>query len=189
MFSVKVPAEQLKQMSDAIKGLKTTVQKETATAINKTSKKTVSFVSKTVREVATVKSAIFKKTIQQKKTATQTSRFAKIALWDGYKIPLEYYTARAGKKGVSYKYRKTGSYVIHPTAFHVAKWGGFYERISKARGPIRTVFGLSPGDFFKETQAVQKAKAFAQKELPKQMKERVRYLLLKQQGKLKGKQQ
>lgn len=188
MLTVKIPSKQLKEIAKVINETKTSVGAETAIAINKTGKKTVTFASRTIRQVAAVKSAILKKTIRQKNKASLNKPVAKIGFWDGYKIPLKYFTSRTAKKGVSYKYRKSDGMTIHPTAFTVDKWGGYYERISKERGPIRTAYGLSPGDFFKETGVVEKSKQFAQKQLKIELIERVRFLTLKQQGKLKGKQ-
>lgn len=113
-----------------------------------------------------------------------------IYLNPGHPIPLRYFGAKQykkGKGGVTYRVSPSaGRRSIIRDAFIVDRFGGnVYRRKGKNRIPLEQQYGPAPGDVFESSGVIDLAVKTAETELPKQIQERVRFLTLKAQGKLK----
>ena len=191
MINVAINPADIERVKSVLNGVRATLGKEISAAINKTAKKVQTFAAREVAKEMNVPTKILKKTIKQKSKANKNKLGATLGFWEGYPIPLKYFGARALKKGgVTYKFSKnkprTG---IIRDAFIVKQYGNnVYRRKSTGRGPLEKQHGPAPGYAYKSLGVVGNAAKFAEAELPKQIEARIRYLTLKAQGQLRGKQ-
>lgn len=191
MINVKLDQADIERVKSVLNGVRATLGKEISAAINKTAKKVQTFAAREVGQEMNVPIKILKKTIKQKTKANKDHLGARLGFWEGYPIPLKYFGARALKKGgVTYKYSKrrprTG---IIRDAFIVKQYGNnVYRRKGQGRGPLEKQVGPAPGYAYSKLGVVEKSASFAKTELPKQIQARIRYLTLKAQGQLRGKQ-
>ncbi len=183
-YSVKVTG--IDELSAALKGIPKVVARNIATAINATKKKAVTFASRELRKELPVPARILKKVLATKSRATENKPYARLVMWTGYPIPLRYFGAAKTKNGVTYRRSKADKgRMIARDAFIIRKGGKVYRRVSRERGPLEEVFGASPGDAFQSAGLESKVLAFVEKQLPIEMKERVRVALLRQAGIIK----
>jgi hypothetical protein len=165
--------------------------RELATAVNATAKKVRFEASKELKKELKVPVKILKKVIKQKARATEDKTQATIGFFKGYPIPLKYFGAKQLKKGgvsfkINPKFRITS---VLKNAFIVKQYGGnVYERAGEKRFPLKKQFGPSPGSAFETLQLIPKMLVVAQAELPKQVQRRIRFLTLKANDGLRGKQ-
>ena len=201
MIKIGIDPKQIDGIRDALKDKASRLPREVATAVNATAKKVRFEASKELRKGLGAPVKVLKKAIKTKSSASKDQLYAIIRLWKGHPIPLKYFKPRqvkgrkATKKreavegGVTYKINPAfgvrsilrGAFIMRPSG-HVA------QRIGKERFPVKFMHGPSPGESFEKLGIVQLAWKVARQELPKQMERRVRFLMLKNSGGLRGKQ-
>lgn len=196
MIACQIDPKQIESLKAALKDKASRLPREIATAINKTAKDVRAVVAREMRkELPTkIKMATLKKVIKSKSNATKDQLVAVIRLSKGYPFPMRYFSPRQNKKGINARLgRVTGKEgkTFFPHAFVVNRWGGnVFERISKGqasgRGPLKQLFGPSPGDIWNKTEIVHLAWQTARRQLPIQMQKRIRFLMLQSSGGLRG---
>lgn len=166
------------------------IKKELNTAINETAKKIKIKAARRLREVIPVKVSILKKAIPIRRKSNVNSLSSEIGMIKGYPIPLRYFGAKQTDAGVTYKQSGPDKgQGLRPNAFIVYRFGGdVYERMTKKRGPLKQQKGPKPSDYYASTGVKDLAFNTARDELPKQIKERIRFLTQQAKGQLKGKQ-
>lgn len=191
MITVGIAKGQLDAIRQSLGDKARRLPREVATAINATAKKVRFEASKALKQELKVPVKVLKKAIKTKSNATKDQLQAIIRLWKGYPIPLKYFGAKQQKRGgVTYRINpghKVKS--ILRDAFVVKQYSGnVYRRVGEKRWPIKQVYGPSPGDAFEAAGIGPLAAKVAADELPKQLTRRIRFLLLKQSGGLRGNQ-
>lgn len=157
-------------------------------ALGLTAKKVRSVAAKKLRTQLKAPAKVLKKTIITKTDDIDRSLTAVVIMIAGHKIPLKYFKARQTKSGVAYTVNSSDKGKL-PHAFEVTKYRrNIYQRQGKERGPLVQQKGPAPGEVYESSGVVAVAMATAQEQLPKQITERIRFLTVKAQGKLKGKQ-
>lgn len=177
----------LAAVSEVINDLGFSVTREMKTAVSKTVKKTKLQSARQLKTVLPAPTRVLKKAIISGRVQNEGLSH-EVVLWQGHPIPIKHFGARQNKSGVTYKAGvKQRGFV--KSGFLVNRFGkNAYSRTGPDRLPIKKIYGPSPGEMYKPGGVVSVALATATEELPKQIKERVRFLTLKAQGKLKGKQ-
>lgn len=186
---ISVSSTQVDELAKSLKGLMKKVDRNLATAINATAKKTTTFAARELRKELKVPVNVLKKILRNKARATPDRLQARITVWTGYPIPLKYFSASQTKKGVTYRISpKQKGKMIYRDAFIAKQYGGnVYRRVGKERGPLQKIFGPSPGAAFAAAGLEGKVRDFAQKELPKQIDRRIRLANLREAGVVKKK--
>jgi hypothetical protein len=195
MISVGIKNDSLNRLKDSLNGTASSLPREVATAINATSKKVRTEAARELKKELNVPVKVLKKAIKGKSKASAKDLRAVVGLIKGHPIPLRYFKPRKTKRGVTAKLNpkikgKAGK-TVYPHAFIVAAYSGkVYQRAGKERGPLtgQQLFGPSPGDAFEQAGIAAMAEKLARDELPKQIERRIRFLLLKQSGGLRGRQ-
>lgn len=155
------------------------IPKQQSIITGKVAKKTKSVIAKGVTQELAVKQKTVKEHISTRKTKSR----AEVDLAKSARIPLRDFKARQTRKGVSYRISKSKGRRKAPHAFVVDKFGGrVYQRVGKARTPIRQLRGPSPFGVFVGQRLTGPTVDQIQAELAKQTKERIRYLTLKKNG-------
>jgi hypothetical protein len=201
VIKIGIDPKQLDGIRAALLDKVNRLPREVATAINATAKKVRFEASKELRKELAVPVNILKKTIKTKSSASKDQLRAIVRLWKGHPIPLKYFKPRQvkGRKGSKKRGAVEGgvTYKINPAfgarsilrgAFIMRPNGHVAQRIGKERFPVKFMHGPSPGESFEKLGITQLAWKVARQELPKQMERRIRFLLLKQSGGLRGKQ-
>ncbi len=195
MITVGFDKESLKRLEQSLNGLASQLPREVATAINATAKKTRTEAARELKKELNVPVKVLKKAIKGKSKASAKDLQAVVGLIKGYPIPLRYFKPSKTKAGITAKINpkikgKAGR-TVYPHAFAVKKYEGrIYQRAGKPRGPLKgqQVYGPSPGNAFEAAGIGPLAAKVAAAELPKQLERRIRFLLLKQSGGLRGNQ-
>lgn len=181
----------IKELSRALRGNEKKLRQQLKIAVNATSRKTRSEMTKGVgKELATAQKNI-RPTINvtQKAKATQNPQ-AKVTQSKTKRIGLRDFGARQTKVGVSYKTSKSTGRKVVPGAFQGPKpgvintktRGHVFKRPGSSRLPIAKLHGPSPWGVFVVNKLKKPIVAISQTELTKQIKRRTRFLLLKQNG-------
>jgi hypothetical protein len=146
--------------------------------------------------IAFQKAETLKKVIKRKQAPTVEKPTVILRFDEGYPFPLKYYNARPyikrekGKKqlmGVHWNhkpvnYKNKGTFKGTVTdAFIVARYGNNVYRRNEGRRLVR-VLGPAPGDYFEQIGAARLASGVAQDRLPKEVKRRIREIILEKQG-------
>lgn len=174
-------------VSEVISNLGFSVARELKTAVGKTAKKTKLESARQLKLVLPAPTKVLKKAIIGGRSRNE-GLSQEVVLWQGHPIPLKHLGARQTKKGISYK-AGPGQKGFVQSGFKIDRFGGnAFKRSGRSRVPIEKLYGPSPGEMYEKGGVAQKAIETATDELPKQINERVRFLTLKAQGKLKGKQ-
>jgi len=196
MIAVGIDPKQIQQLKDALRDKSSRLPREMATAINKTAKDVRIVVAREMRKElpSKIKIATLKKVIKTKSSATKDQLVAVIRLAKGFPFPMRYFSPKQNKRGVNARLGrvkgKEGK-TFFPHAFVIDRWGGnVFERINKGagsgRGPLKQLFGPSPGDIWNKTEIVHLAYQTARRQLPIQMQKRIRFLMLQTSGRLRG---
>lgn len=196
MLVMKVKDTSIKSIAKLMTDIGANARKEVAIAVNKTGQKTKSSMAKSVSSELAAKQKDIKSVIRVQGKATDQSMRTKIVLKKEVRIPLRDFGAKQTKSGVTYKISKTKGRKTIAGAFQGQRpgvmkrsWkGNVFKRVGKERLPIVRLFGPSAWGVFVVNNLDAPTVAEAQTELEKQARERLRYLLVKAQGKLKGKQ-
>lgn len=145
------------------------------------------------------KAETLKRVIKRKQAPTDENPTVILSLDPGYPFPLKFYNARPyvkkekGKKllyGVKWthkpvNYKNKGNFNgIVDDAFVVKRWGNNVYRRRNGRRLVRVV-GPAPGDYFEQIGAASIAVNTAQDRLPKEVKRRIREIVLEKQGIIK----
>ena len=165
-----------------------------AIGVNSTAKKARNESAKAIKKElgSKVPLKVIKSAVRAKGVASKSHLAAIVALEKGYPISLRYFNPRWSKKqGVSVqmdrKVKGKAGRTSLPKAFLSKRLGGkVFERAGKSRLPIKEQFGPSPGEFAAGVKPM--AVALIRKELPKRIQRRIRFLLLKASGGLRGNQ-
>ena len=196
MITCTIDPKQIQALKEALKAKASRLPREIATAINATAKDVRIVVAREMRKELNpkVKIATIKKVIKSKSSATKDQLIAVIRLSKGHPFPMRFFSPRQSKQGVNVQFGrvkgKEGK-TFFPHAFVINRWGGnVFERISKGkgsgRGPMKQLFGPSPGDIFNQRGITQLAWSVARRQLPIQMQRRIRFLMLQSSGDLRG---
>jgi hypothetical protein len=176
----------LNELSQAVKNMKNGLRINLSTAIAKTAKKTTTFAARELKKTLPVPVRILKKAIRIKSRPTPNRLQATITVNQGYAIPLKYFGAKQLKNGaVTFRVStaKGSPRRIDRQAFIVKQYGGnVYRRKGKERGPLEQLYGPSPSEAFIAAGLESKVRDFAQKQLPLEIKERIRLALLRNAG-------
>jgi hypothetical protein len=193
MISVGIDKGQIARLQAELKNNAKRLPIEIKIAINAVAKQVSIQTARDVGKVMPLKSNTLKKVIRQKSVATNDRLGATIRLGGGYPIPLRLFGAKRTKKGVAVRMDrrvkgKQGRKFL-PNAFIVDRYrGNVFERKTTARGPIEVQKGPAPSDYYEELGTVEKTVTLINAELPKQIDKRIRFLRLKAEGGLRGKQ-
>ena len=171
-----------------------------AIGVNSTMKKTRKELRKTLAKQMDVKmpAKAFKGAIRPKAIAAKSHLQATLALEKGRAISLRYFRPTQTKRdGTSVRMNnaipgKAGRTFL-PNAFVVKRLGNtVFERAYQGKGskrlPIVQQFGPNFGQLMKAAGIKDMAVSLIRKELPKRIQRRIRFLLLKQSGGLRGNQ-
>lgn len=196
MISVQVKSSSLASVKKIMSDLGFNVRKELAVAVNKASDKTKSKMVKSIKDELITTQAVMKQAIGTKGKASEQSIETTIVLKKEKRLPLKEFKPTQNKTGVTYKISKTKGRKTIAGAFQGPRpgvmkrsWkGNVFKRLGKKRLPIAKLFGPSVWGVFVVKKLEAPTTAEAQKELIKQVQERIRFLTLKAQGKLRGKQ-
>ena len=171
-----------------------------AIGINSTAKKARKECVKALRKVGTVTlpAKAFKSAVVAKEVASKSHLKAVMALQNGRPISLRYFQPRQNKKdGTTVRMNnnvkgKAGRKSL-PNAFVVKRLGGkVFERATRGKGskrlPIIEQFGPDAGELMRAAGVKMIAVELIRKELNKRIQRRIRFLLLRQSGGLRGNQ-
>ena len=186
--------------SDAVKKKLVYIIEDMPTAVaigvNSTAKKARNESAKAIKKEmgASVPLKVLKSAVTAKAVASKSNLSAIVALREGRPISLRYFNPKQTKKAgtsvrMNNKVKGKAGRTKLPNAFIAARLGGkVFERAGKSRLPIKEQFGPSPGQFSEAAGVKNMAVALIRKELPKRIQRRIRFLLLKQSGGLRGNQ-
>ena len=182
-------------MKAVLKDLGESYGKQLAIALNETSKKVAFEASKQLKQELKVPVKILKKAILPNRKASEAKTRTSIDFLGGHPIPLKYYGAKADKRTgrvtfrIDPKTKGKSTLLGRQGAFIADKYSGnVVKRTSKERGPLKVQYGPSPGSVYKRIQLIPKMLVVANAELPKQVQRRIRFLILKANGGLRGNQ-
>jgi hypothetical protein len=212
MTAVKIDVDQasLRAMRERLGMMHSHMARHLATAVNRTSKSVAADAAKELGKIVNfslhsttkpftskrpTKASTLKKAVIAKQKATTDSTQAVIKLWGGSPFPIrwnsahEYSKSRKGKRirsGVRYKGKMGGGWTSVLEGFMVKQYGGnFYKREPEGGTRLRKIKSKAPGDYFKEANIPDKAKAKAAERLPIEIKRRLREVTLAASGKIK----
>lgn len=186
MITVEVQDNALTELKAAIDGMGRGLSRELATAVNKAATKTQTAVSREVRTRLVIKAKDLKANLR-KLRATKTNPSATVSLFRTDRIPLKRFGARQIKKGVSYKIDKIEGRKVALGAFgpNIPRLGHHaFKRTGKARKPIVKLHGPSAYGVFLIHDMDTRVSHTATAILDKEIRERVRFLLLKKFGRI-----
>jgi len=167
------------------------INKELAASVNKAAKKTQLEAARALNKAIPVPVRVLKKATGVSKLANADSGSAEITLKYGHPIPLKYFKPRKTKTGLTFQVRRgekrqtqgRSLFVVGKYKQHVFKRQGL-----KKRGPLERMNGPAPGEVYQEAGVVDIAKRTASERLPIEVNARIKYLVLKANGQLRGKQ-
>lgn len=193
-MEIRIDEGSVQRLKDLFSNLGKDMRKEVHKAINQTAKQVRIQASRALKKELAVPSKILKKAIKSRREASVDSLRATILLLYGFPIPLKYFGARkvnTRKGGVSFRIDpKFNNRSVQRDLFIVDKYKGHvFKREGKPRGRIIRMNGPAPGDRYEKAGIPALAERVAREELPKQIQRRIRFLILKSQGKLRGNQQ
>jgi hypothetical protein len=178
----------LESVMKVIEDLGKNARQQIRIAINKTGDKVKTASARKLRKELNAPVKVLKKAIRIEKQTNTDWLAATVLMIAGHKIPLKYFGARQTKSGTAFKVNSSNKGKL-PHAFVIPKYEKrVYQRVGKQRGPLAQQRGPAPGEVYQSSGVVSEALRVANEELPKQINERVRFLTLQAQGKLKGNQ-
>ena len=189
-MEIRIPEEAIKELKTLFGNLGKDMRKEVHIAISKTAKQVKIQSGRALRKELAVPTNILKKAIRTKRDANIESLRATIVLSHGYPIPLKYFGAKqvkTRKGGVTFRIdTKSKNRQVNRELFIVEKFKNHvFKRKTKERGPLLRMNGPAPGERYEVAGITSLAMRVASEQLPKQIQERIRFLLLKSQGKLR----
>lgn len=195
MLKIDIDKAAMDRLKATVKELGLELKREFYTSVNKVARKVAFEASKEIGKELNVRpKKLLKKVVSTGKRASMDYPFTIIYMNQGYPYPLKYFGARqlkSRKGGVTVKLNpRYKNRMVLRDAFIVPQYGNHvYRRQSeKERYPLRRLHGPKPGDVYEAAQIPQKMSKLATERLTIELNERVRFLTLKAQGKLRGNQ-
>jgi hypothetical protein len=189
-MKVQLDRRAIDEVNKIMRQIGADADKQIKIAIGKTAAKVKLAAARKLRDELKAPTKVLKKAVRIKRPKNPDALTATILLSYGYPIPLKYFGAKQIKRGVTYKIdpKLKGKSVLRD-AFIVQQYrGNVFRRSGKQRGPLVKQFGPAPGEVYEKAGVTALAMKVAEEELPKQINERVRFLIVKAQGRLRGKQ-
>ena len=188
MIDMKVTG--IKELVKACEGTSRKMPKELAIAVNATTKKVRSEMSKQLRGEFSVKAADLKPILAVKGRATPTKIGSMVQLDATKRMSLKSFRPRQTRAGTAYTISKKSGRKTAPGAFMGPRPGAMairlrghvYARLGASRYPIVQLKGPSPGGVYIKQRMRPKTVSVGSAELSKQIDRRVRFILLKKQG-------
>lgn len=190
MINVSIPDNKMQKLADAVKMAGRNLAKETAIALNATTKKVKLEINRDIRtKLATNKKAV-NRAIRITRVATKTKSSAGVSVRRGYRIPLKEFGAKQNAIGVTHRSVKGGGRETRIGAFQgprpglmKASWkGNVFKRVGKSRLPIEKQYGPTVLEIFLANKMQDEAKRLAARELRKQLIRRIKFNVLKASG-------
>ena len=185
----------LNSLTNLLKDSGAKIGREIAIAINETSKQCSLGSSKLLKfELKKVPVKILKKAVRPGIKANAKNLSTTVTLGKGHPIPLKYFLGKVRQatpgaiERARPKYTKKqkatlgNGFIVNKYAQHV------FKRATNKRGPLVRQNGPAPGDAFEKAGIAEITEQIARRELPKQVKERIRFWKLKLEDKLRGNQ-
>lgn len=189
MVSIGIDQDSLTKFKQRFAELGSNLTKEMRVAVNKTAKQVKIQAARKLREELKAPVKVLKKAVQVSRKANASELSAELLLLGGYPIPLRYFSPRQNKRGVAVKVNPKLAKTTVAGAFLVRRYrGNVFTRTGQKRGPLTTQKGPAPGDVYEKAGITALAVKVAREQLQKQANERVRFLTLKAEGKLRGNQ-
>ena len=189
---ITLQIEGLRELEQAIEGTKRKLPNEVAAAVNATSRKTKTEVTKDIQvHIDNVKAASVKRRIKIGVRASRQKLWATVTVLESRRLGVgSFKGTRQTKTGVSYMTSKRSGRKIIPGGFMGAKPGiktpkfngQAFKRKGKARYPIGKLDAVSPWGVFLKNNLRKQTVAKAEVELRDQIQERIRVNLLRRQG-------
>ena len=185
MLSVQIDRAQYQRLKHALGEKKRLLGKEIAIAVNITAKAVKREISKTIRQELIVPKRAVDETISVQSKANREKFQAIVRTKKVSRIRLKEFRAYQTRKGVSYRISKTTGRKVAPGAFVVQKYdGNVYRRVSGARGPLQALHGPSPWGVLAAGERTKIVKQIGEQELKKQIQRRIRFHVLKAEGRI-----
>ena len=188
MLQIHMDKESVANVRQVLESLGQDFDKAMKVAISKTVKKVKIQSARKLRTVIAAPVKVLKRAVTRGKVKKREGTVSvTVYLQSGHPIPLKYLKPRASKKHGVIVQEFVGTRRRLPDGFMRDKWGkSVYRRVGKARTPLKVQSGVAPGQVTQSHGIDRVAIDTANEELPKQIKERVRFLTLKAQGKLRN---
>jgi len=154
--------------------------KQTAIAANRTAKAHTKEISRSVRDEVSMKNKVVLRAVKvTKKASGVESQGAEITVQKKKRESLKEFGARQTKKGVSYRISKKGKRGFVPGAFIASSIGGHaFKRKTKARLPIKKLFGVSVIAVFNKQKLIRKSREQVKARMEYEMNRRVRAVIV-----------
>ncbi len=212
MLQITFKKDSMNRVKQIMESIGANVRKELAVAVNATVGDAKKASAKELGKVFFVPNKTLKKLVGQKRRANERRIEAVMALREGYAFPLKFFKPVHGKSGVKVKMDKrikgkkgeslvAGAFQGPRPGVMKRTWkGNVFARqgdkrkmtkgryAGKMRQPIVKLYGPSPAQAIEDAGIGKLIAAVSSKQLSIQVQERLRFLLLKAQGGLKGKQ-
>lgn len=187
MITLNKVDKKIGELRKALNGSSKDIKKNLAVAVNATTKFCKSQIAKEIQgSGVNLAQKVIKTGLTDSGRATAAKPGAKVTLKKGFRFGLDKFKARETKKGVTYRISKQGGSSRIPNAFIPKQYGGkVYVREGKQRGPLRQMRGISPWGVFVRNNRVTTVGKRVRAELFKQIDRRIRFVLLKAQGKIR----
>jgi len=212
MLEVSFKKDSMNRVKQIMESIGANVRKELAVAVNNTVREAKKPAAKELGKVFFVPNKTLKKLVGQKRRANERRVEAVMVLREGYPFPLKFFKPVHGAAGVTVKMDKrikgkkgesliAGAFQGPRPGVMKRTWkGNVFARqgdkrkmtkgryAGKMRQPIVKLFGPSPAQAIEDAGIGKLIVAVSSKQLSIQVQERLRFLILKSQGKLRGKQ-
>lgn len=188
MISMKV--EGIDALEAELEGDRKRLPRELSVAVNATSRKVVTNMSRQIRDEITAKSKEVKKVLKVNKKSNKNTLSSNVRLSHEKRLSLKAFNPRQTRKGISYKISKREGRKMVPGGFmgprpgsKAPRLGGHaFKRVGKNRTPIVKLHAVSPWAVYQKNHMRPATVRDAEAELRKQIERRIRFLRLKKQG-------
>jgi hypothetical protein len=190
MLNVHLDKQSVAATRKILEDLGESFDKAINVAISKTVKKVKTQASRRLRQVIAAPTKVLKRAVTRGKVGKRSNVVSvTVYLQAGHPIPLKYFKPTSPKKGklgvIVQEFAGTRRRI--PDGFMNDKWGkSVYRRAGKERRPLDLQHGVKPGDVMQSHGIDRVAVSVANEELPKQLKERIRFLTVKAQDRLRN---
>ena len=182
MIEVTLPTKELRKLEKAVEQAGKKLPGQVASAVNRTATRTRTHVSREIRKELAAPAKVVNNTLRKTK-ATRKRPGAVVTLERSRRIPLRDFGARQTRAGVSYRISKQGGRQTAKSAFMISKMNNrVFKRKGRTRLPIGQLYGPSPWGVFIKRKLKKPTLRFVQRELKKQMQQRIEFNVLKASG-------
>jgi hypothetical protein len=188
MLEINMDKESVTNVRQVLESLGQDFDKAMKVAISKTIKKVKTQAARKLKGVIPAPASILRRAVTAGRAKPRGGTVSgTVYLQIGHPIPLKYLKPRASKKHGVIVQEFVGTRRRLADGFMRDQWGkSVYRRVGSARTPLKVQSGPEPGQVMRSHGIDRVAFDTAKAELPKQVKERVRFLTLKAQGKLRN---